>query len=52
MIITKKTAQRLIRAGKAAVDGLVYSDGKTYMALTRYDLKRVDHYLVGHGDLR
>lgn len=52
MIITKQTAQRLIRNGKASGSGLVYDDGKTYMALIRHDQQRVDHYFIGHGDLR
>ncbi|HMQ73260.1 MAG TPA: hypothetical protein PKA84_01405 [Rubrivivax sp.] len=52
MIITKRYAQRLIRAGKASLDGSAYSDGKTYAVIVRHDLLRVDHYLVGYGDLR
>ena len=52
MIITKQTAQRLIRTGKATETGLVYDDGKTFMALVRHDQQRIDHYIVGHGDLR
>lgn len=52
MIITKQTAQRLIRAGKAKAEGVTYSDGKTYAVVVRFDQQRVDHYLVGHSDLR
>ena len=52
MYITKTYAQRLIKSGKAKKDGLVYHNGSTWMAITRFDLQRIDHYLVGQGDLR
>jgi hypothetical protein len=52
MIITKQHAQRLIRARKARLDGAVYSDGKTCAIVVRHDLQRIDHYIIGYGDLR
>jgi hypothetical protein len=52
MKITKRTAQKHLKAGNARLVGLVYINGETWMALDRLDLCRVDHYLVGYGDLR
>jgi hypothetical protein len=52
MIIKKLTAKRLIKAEKAKESGKVFNDGYTYMAIIRYDLQRIDHYLLGEGDLR
>lgn len=53
-IITKALGINLIKAGKAHADGLVFDEhrDKTYMAITRYDDQRLDHYPVGAGDLR
>ena len=53
MVISKKHAQRLIRAGKAeAVDRTTTAPrwaerayGDTYVVLLRHDLQRIDHYL-------
>lgn len=52
MYITKTYAKRLIKAGKAAETCAVFHNGCTWMAITRFDLQRVDHYLIGAGDLR
>ena len=49
MIITKRYAQALIRAGKAKVETELKPDdrGRVYVAITRYDLQRTDHYIKG-----
>jgi len=56
MIIDKKRAKQLVKAGYAVetLNGRVYCEdtGKTYQIVDRLDLYRVDHYLVGDGDLR
>lgn len=46
MIISKNYAQRLIAAGKAKIEtGVIDSDGQVrYIAITRYDVQRTDHY--------
>lgn len=48
MIISKKYAVKLIKAGKAKVESALKPDdqGRVYVAITRYDLQRTDHYLV------
>ena len=48
MIISKKYAQLLIKAGKAtAVKGDTCTDnGRTYQIVTRLDVQRVDHYEI------
>jgi hypothetical protein len=48
MIISKKYAMRLIKAGKAtAVEGDTWTGfGRTYQIVTRLDLQRVDHYEI------
>ena len=52
MIIAKRTAQRLIAVGKATIEGRVYDNDQTYAIITRHDVQRTDHYLIGDGDLR
>lgn len=56
MIITKKTAQNLVREGKATIEAddegnVVHTRGidgnKPYAIVTRHDVQRVDHYLDG-----
>ena len=52
MIITKKYAQKLVKGGKAKIEGRTTDQarwqdrdmGKTYAIVTRYDLQRTDHY--------
>ena len=54
MIITKNYAKRLIRRGKARVNGHTTtanswperSNGRTYAIISRPDLQRVDHVEV------
>ena len=54
MIITKKYARKLVKAGKAKIDGRTTDQptweqrygGKTYVVVQRYDLQRTDHYEV------
>ena len=52
MIISPAHARRLIRQGKARKEGRVYHDDKTWWIITRLDLQRTDHALIGDGDLR
>lgn len=56
MIITKKTAQKLVREGKATIETdengqIVHTRGidgnKPFALVTRHDKQRVDHYLDG-----
>jgi hypothetical protein len=51
MIIKRRTAQRLIKSGKAAYLGNTTTDNKTYLIIERYDMQRTDHVLVtGYHD--
>jgi hypothetical protein len=45
MIITRKTAEQLIKAGKARCVGHTTTDdyGHTYAIIDRYDEQRTDH---------
>jgi len=52
MIISKSYALKLVREGKARIEGKCFDDGWTYVIVTRFDLQRTDHYRVGSGDLR
>ena len=47
MIITRAYAKKLIRAGKATITTSLRPDdnGRVYIAVDRYDVSRVDHYL-------
>ena len=40
------------RQGKARKEGRVYHDDKTWWIITRLELQRTDHALIGDGDLR
>jgi hypothetical protein len=52
MIISKKYAQKLVREGKATIEGRTTDQprwedrhtGKTYVIVTRHDKQRTDHY--------
>ena len=46
MIITKKYAQKLIHSGKAKIETELKPDnyGRIYIAITRYDVQRTDHF--------
>lgn len=48
MIINRKTAEKLIKDGRAVVEGALKPDdkGRVYAILTRYDLQRTDHYRI------
>ena len=46
-IITRDYAMRLVREGNADLTGHTLDNGAWYRVVTRYDLQRVDHYLVG-----
>jgi len=52
MSISKRTAQRLVKSGKATITGTVYDGLHTYLVVQRLDLQRTDHVLLGAGDLR
>ena len=52
MTISPKYATRLIQSGKASDDGRTYDGTATWAIVTRHDLMRTDHYLIGYGDLR
>lgn len=45
-IITKAQADKLIESGDAELSGHTYDDDGKYAIITRYDLRRVDHYYV------
>ena len=45
MIISKKYAQKLVREGKASLDGHTKS-AITWRVVNRLDIQRVDHYPV------
>ena len=49
MIISRSHATRLVREGKATLDGATYHDGQRYQIVIRHDLQRVDHYHLYHG---
>lgn len=46
MIIGKRQAQRLIKAGQARIETELKPDdrGRIYVAITRFDIQRTDHY--------
>ena len=46
MIVTKKYAKALIKSGRATVATPLRSDssGDVYVAITRHDVQRTDHY--------
>lgn len=53
MIISKKYAMRLIKQGKARIEGECVLNGRfgdsrepIYKILTRFDLQRTDHFKV------
>lgn len=45
MILSKSYAQRLIRCGKATLQGETIHHDRRYVIVVRHDLTRVDHYL-------
>lgn len=44
MIITEKYAKKLIREGKAIIEGIMHHDQVAYAILTRHDIRRTDHF--------
>ncbi len=50
MIISRKHARRILRAGRAAEIGLTTYEGRKHVIVTRYDLQRTDHYLATDAD--
>ena len=53
-LIARSTAQRLIRQGKAAEDCIVRPDpssDRRFVAITRYDVQRIDHYAATDADV-
>lgn len=56
MKITRRTAQKLIKAGKASEEGLMstgdfYPQGTVMVILNRHDLMRTDHYEATDADI-
>jgi hypothetical protein len=53
MIISRNYAKRLVRQGKATLDGATFSNGpgcgRRYQIVMRHDLHRTDHYLLRDG---
>lgn len=47
MIITKRTAQKAIKAGTARMVGTCIHDGWRWAIIDRLDIQRVDHYKIG-----
>ena len=53
-IVSRQHAQALIRAGKAREDALVRPDPSSdirYVAITRLDVQRIDHYQASAADI-
>ena len=48
MVLTKNYLMKLIRAGKAGTAGTCTNtdNGIKYMTVIRYDIQRVDHYVL------
>ena len=44
MIISRNYAQRLIRDGRATVEGSIIDNGTRCVTITRHDIQRTDHY--------
>lgn len=49
MIITRSYANKLVRAGKAVLDGATTTNGQRYQIVDRLDIQRVDHYPLHSG---
>jgi hypothetical protein len=49
MIITRGYANRLVRLGKATLDGGTRHNRQRYQIVVRHDLQRVDHYPLNTG---
>lgn len=49
MKISRNHAKRLVRQGKATLDGSTTDDGRRYQIVIRHDLQRVDHYPLYDG---
>lgn len=50
MILSKQYLKGLVSKGKAVEQGIVTNVGRyastNYMAVLRYDLQRIDHYII------
>jgi hypothetical protein len=51
MIVTRKHARHLIAAEEAVETCLVTHEGRTYVAIDRYDRQRTDHYPAADSDI-
>jgi len=49
MIITRGHANRLVKQGKATLDGGTRDSDRRYQIVIRHDLQRVDHYELFDG---
>lgn len=54
MIISLRTARRLIRAGQARIDGITYQPDtdRSYTVICRLDTQETAHVDIGAGDRR
>jgi hypothetical protein len=51
MIISRGHARRLVRQGRATLDGSTIDNDQRYQIVTRHDLQRTDHYPLFSGQL-
>ena len=50
MIINAKTGRKLVATGNAIAETVVINDDRRYMAITRVDIQRTDHYPLRDGE--
>ena len=51
MIISARTGRKLVALGKAKAETIVRHEDRRYMAITRYDIQRTDHYPLRDGEV-
>ncbi len=51
MIISRSYANKLVREGKATLDGGCWDNGQRYQIVIRHDIQRVDHFPLFDGQL-
>ena len=49
MIITRGYANRLVKQGKATLDGSTRERDQRYQIVVRHDFQRIDHYVLFYG---
>jgi hypothetical protein len=50
MIISRKHARRLLKAGKAQIETGVKEENRYYVAISRFDNQRTDHFEADRED--